>query len=696
MKIKKIVSVILCLSLLFSIIFSEVSLNVSAATEKFAYIIGAGVNVRKTADTSATKVDTISYRRVTVTDTVGSWIKVKYKSGGKEISGYIYNDKDYVYINSYNPDTSFTTQLKNFPESYRAALKELNKKFPEWKFVPDYVNTSFSSSVEAQLANMRKQVDGSYHPISWRSMDKGCYDWNASEWIFNNGGWTGASKQVVSYYMDPRNFLNEDAIYMFLEQSYGNGTYTATGLKKIVKGTFLDTLNTVYIDGSNITVRKTASSTGTKVDSISNCDVKVTETKGSWLKISYKKGSTTKSGYISNNKNYVQSYIDIILEAGEQSGVSPYVIASKIIQEQGVCIDKDGKVSLGSLISGEYKGYEGYYNFFNFSASGSTTAAVIKNGLAYAKKEDWNTLSKAIINGAKKYSAGYIEIGQDTFYYQDFNVFFEEYLWHQYAQAVHDAYGKGCNLGDFYSEITDLNLIFRIPVYSSIPSKVSAKPVWNSKHNNYYFNSISVSGLTPSFYRYTYSYDLKVTDDTIIDVKHPSTASLACDTEFELKKGNNEITLKVKSQTGYTNSYKISVNASKACNLYINNKSSSSNSSNNSSNSSSSNNSSSNSSNSSSNSSNSSNNSSITSSENNNIDENNSSEGSELKISLGDINNDGKITISDMANVRLHLLKKYTLSGNAFFAADVNNDSKITISDMANIRLHLLGKYTIK
>ena len=123
--------------------------------------------------------------------------------------------------------------------------------------------------------------------------------------------------------------------------------------------------------------------------------------------------------------------------------------------------------------------------------------------------------------------------------------------------------------------------------------------------------------------------------DTVIDVKFQSTASLATAKGYALKKGTNSIVLKVKSQTGYTTSYTISVNAKKAATLYINT-------------------------------------------------------GSTVTIKNGDVNGDGKSTVSDMANIRLHLLKKYTLKDNASKAADVNNDGKITVSDMANIRLHLL------
>ena len=568
--IKKSLSVLLVMSLLISALITRFSFNVSAATVATAYINGDKVNVRTGPGTSYSKVEEngISYRQVTVLATEGSWLKVKYMNGGVEKNGYIYNDSSYVYIDRNDPNLDFNSQLANFPESYRPALIELHNKYPNWRFVPDNVNCGFEQSVQLQMSEMRKQVHVSSHPISWRSMGKGAYDWSANTWIVTNGGWTGASRETIRYYMDPRNFLNSSEIYMFLMQSYGNVTYTADGLRSIVANTFLNT----------------------------------------------------------------DEYINIILNAGKQSGISPYIIASKIIQEQG---SQGGD---NALVSGVY----GYYNFFNFGASGSNTQEVIANGIETAKNNGWDTKEKSIIGGAKTLADGYVEVGQDTYYYQDFNVHFTKKLWHQYAQAVHDARNKGLSLQKEYADKTNYTLVFRIPVFKDMPASACPRPVENSNQNNYYFNNISVSGLTPSFYRYTYAYDLQVNGDTTVNVSIPDTASLACNTEFPLKMGNNTVVLKVKSQSGYTNDYIIYVNAIRNCTLYIN-KGSSANAAN-----------------------------------------------------KGDVNGDGKISVSDMATIRLHLLGKYTLSGNAFSSADVNGDNKITVSDMATVRLHLLGKYTIK
>ncbi len=581
--IKKTLSVLLAISILISALFINFSFNVSAAGVTIAYINGTGVNVREGPGTKYAKIEPngIGYRQVTVLATEGDWLKVKYMNGGVEKVGYLKYDSSYVYLTSNDPDLDFASQLNNFPESYRAGLTALHNTYPNWKFVPDYVNCSFEESVQLQMSEMRKQVQLNYQPVSWRSMGKGAYDWTKGEWVDTNGGWTGASREIIRYYMDPRNFLNSDEIYMFLSQSYGNVTYTEEGVKSIVTGTFMDT----------------------------------------------------------------PQYISIILDAGRQSGISPYMIASKIRQEQGTCIDKDGNIALGSLISGTYPGFEGYYNFFNWNASGGNNTAVIQNGLSYAKEQGWNSIEKSIIGGAKKLADGYVEVGQDTYYYQDFNIHFTGKLWHQYAQGVHDARNKGASLQKEYKDKTNYTLVFRIPVFKEMPLSASPKPVESGGHNNYYFNSISVGGLTPSFYRYTYKYDLQLSGDAIVDVSIPETASLDCATEFPLNAGNNTVVLRVKSQTGYTNDYTISVNATQSCTLYINKGNA------------------------------------------------NVSGGSAVK--KGDINGDGKISVSDMSTVRLHLLGKYTLKDNALNAADINGDGKISVSDMSTVRLHLLGKYTI-
>lgn len=94
-----------------------------------------------------------------------------------------------------------------------------------------------------------------------------------------------------------------------------------------------------------------------------------------------------------------KSYVDILMDAAAQSGVSPYVLAAMILQEQGT----NGGTP---LISGNYSGYSGYYNFFNVEAYQSGSMSATQMGLRYASQSGsygrpWNTVEKSILGGAR-------------------------------------------------------------------------------------------------------------------------------------------------------------------------------------------------------------------------------------------------------------------------------------------------------
>jgi hypothetical protein len=65
-------------------------------------------------------------------------------------------------------------------------------------------------------------------------------------------------------------------------------------------------------------------------------------------------------------------------------------------------------------------------------------------------------------------------------------------------------------------------------------------------------------------------------------------------------------------------------------------------------------------------------------------------------VVTGDVNGDGKISITDMLAVKAHLLKKPLLTGAAEKAADTTADQKITITDFLQFKAHLLNKDSIK
>jgi beta-N-acetylglucosaminidase len=418
-------------------------------------------------------------------------------------------------------------------------------------------------------------------------MRKGCYDWTEGKFVqTDSGGWYGASREVIAYYMDPRNFLNANDIYVYMKQSYDSSSQTVAGIEELVKGSFLD--------------------------------AEITD---------------------ENDKYFGKRYAAVIRYAGSQSKVNAYVLASTILQEQGF--------SGSTLSKGTEYNNKTVYNFFNFGASGSNKTEVLKNGKKYAYEQGWFTPTESIVSGAIKYGSGYIAVGQDTYFYKNYNILNPDKLWHQYAQNVADSVNTSKFLKNAYIEKTDMKLTFRIPVYEDMPKAVSPLPEKSKKFNNYYFSNIEIEGLTPSFNRYTFEYSLSIEKDESIFIEMPKGAAYVGKEKFELKKGQNAIELSVKSETGYNNTYLINIDAATDCTVTI-------------------------------------------------MTEKEEPKPDEITVTKGDTNGDNKISTSDLANVRLHLLGLITLKDNNLKGADTNMDGKITTSDLANIRLHLLGLITLK
>ncbi len=345
------------------------------------------------------------------------WYKIAYGDDFKN-TGYAFSSRVRI-IYEYVFDADFEKNLVNFPSSYHDYLRQLHAKYPNWQFVAHNIDLSFNDAVNAQygvddIKNTRKWVEFSYGGNEWRDMR--AYNQQNDSWITLESRWTYASKSAIEYFLDPRNSLDENKIFVFMPQSYNTDLYNETALRSIIKGTFLE------------------------------------------------------KGYDKNGDGVIESdaYIQDITQAAVTSGVSPYVIAATIIIEQGV----NGSTA---MISGTYKGFEGYYNFFNYSATGNTPDEITKSGLTYAKNNGWNSRNAAIIGGAQKYSDGYISVGQDTYYYKNFNVV-NKIWWHQYASALYDSWTNASYLKKGFFANSDAHLVFTIPVYKDMPAEACPIP----------------------------------------------------------------------------------------------------------------------------------------------------------------------------------------------------------------------------
>ena len=160
------------------------------------------------------------------------------------------------------------------------------------------------------------------------------------------------------------------------------------------------------------------------------------------------------------NGTFVQGLEGTFVTAGQQSGVSPIHLSSRVIQEQGRA--GSGQLANGSL---------GYYNLFNIEASG-TAAQIVARGLACAQRNNWTTKESSIIGGAHFLGQNYINVGQNTVYFQKFNVTTVNRYNHQYMQNIQAPMSESVSTARAYRNAGIINAphVFAIPIYYNTPA----------------------------------------------------------------------------------------------------------------------------------------------------------------------------------------------------------------------------------
>ena len=163
---------------------------------------------------------------------------------------------------------------KNLNESqypgYKELIDTLRGNHPNWSFTLFYTKLDWNEVIENEghsdnrTSPLNLIPDSSEYPEDWKcEIDK--------DKRFDNGTWLCASDKAIKYQMDPRNILNEENIFQFLELKYVEGAQTVDGINEMTTNTFLEG------------------------ESISNA----------------------------------------LIEAGKNANVDPYFITSRLIQEQG-------------------------------------------------------------------------------------------------------------------------------------------------------------------------------------------------------------------------------------------------------------------------------------------------------------------------------------------------------------------------
>jgi hypothetical protein len=256
--------------------------------------------------------------------------------------------------------------------------------------------------------------------------------------------------------------------------------------------------------------------------------------------------------------------VSALILAAKNSGVSPYHLATRILQEQGT-------TGSGGSISGTESGFESLYNYYNIGAYAGGGLTAVQNGLKYAAASNsatlrpWNTRMTALLGGALFIGNGYISIGQNTIYFEKFDVQSGKY-YHQYMSNIYAALSESVTASKAYSEEFKQStaLTFYIPVYNDMPSSACAQPTGDGNPNNLLADiSVGGSALTPTFNKYTYEYSVivgsGVSSITVGAEAISASASVSGTGSYNLKYGVNEIDIEVTAGNGTTRTYTINV-----------------------------------------------------------------------------------------------------------------------------------------
>ena len=418
-----------------------------------------------------------------------------------------------------NDQFVISDELKNefrnqgFPESYWSGLAKLKMAHPNWTFQAVNTNLNWNTVISAESSVGTSLIQGS--EAGYRSTLGGSYDYYTDTFkVLEGSNWYAANSEVVSYYMDPRNFLKDMYIFQFETLSSNSEIQTLAGVNKVLGSNYLNNYASDFISA--------ASQSG--VSSIYLSSLALQEVGG---------GSVATSG----------------------EGFTYSIYNSKYSSLQGKWING------------------GFYNVYNIGAG--TDSSPAQNSVVYAMggadgsattyDRPWDTMPKAIIGGAKFIGENYITKGQYTIYLKKFNVvssYWDIYS-HQYQTNIKASSDEAASVYRAYSGlgILDSEFVFSIPVYNNMPEFTSLPSTGNP--NNYLsdlkVNGTTVNGFDGAKTNYTIyvpynNFEVPITGTTV-----NSNASISNIGTKKLNEGENKFNIVVTAQNGSTKIYTLNI-----------------------------------------------------------------------------------------------------------------------------------------
>ena len=308
----------------------------------------------------------------------------------------------------------FSTVLAQFPDSYKASLKELHGQHPNWRFQKVAVGKNFADCVNAEhdcraklnLVEVSSANDAKACPSSCA---------NANYHSLVDGVYRCASYDYIAECMDPTNYLRESLIFQF-ENLGAKSYYTEEKIETALKST------------SSFMYKKEYRQSAAKI----------------------------------------YTYAKMILDASSANNVDALFIISRITNEVGSA--SPAKLAKGYAYEYEKGKSKTVYNFFNIGGNVSASAK-------YAYNHGWTNPKAALEGGIAFIAKNYVKAGQYTNYFQKFQVNPKcnyDFYTHQYMQGTDAVINESSYTYKNYNAlgIMDKEHLFQIPVYENL-SKVT-------------------------------------------------------------------------------------------------------------------------------------------------------------------------------------------------------------------------------
>lgn len=503
----------------------------SVYAESYAELTDSGVNIRSGPSTSSSKLGLVNsgekYNLLS-NDLVqtqggcdsGYWYKISYNNQTAYLcSSYAKVVTTTPVVITAEAKTECENELKNagFPEKYWNQLCQLKAKYPAWTF--ETVNTGYDFASAVQKEACKCSISTSAKAEFKDTTCGNSYD----------SGYTGASQAAVAYYMNPLNFLDEQNIFMF-ESGYVNEAikpYYPQMISKISNSTLLKNIPDLPTYIANASPESGASATFLAA------------------RIRVELGTG-------------------LLSSGTYKGQLQSALSGNYTTRYGLYYTGNGFASAGTSV-------DNYYNFYNIGASDGS--GVTQKALAYAYKQGWGgsqydmptARQIAVTGGASWTYRNYINVGQQTMYFNKFNfnpASTHSASTHQYMTNIEAPVSEGKSLYNAYNSLNLLSLGYKfvIPVYSNTTAVID-----NSSQGATGDTSNSSTGLSPSTMIVSAGYSLS---GTIINnvAKETSISDIAGriasqGATVEVYSGNNKVndgligtgmTIKVISSSGTT------------------------------------------------------------------------------------------------------------------------------------------------